>query len=194
MGSAHCPSVGLIRSLDSFFSVTWCGGGPTRTRPWSPRTGLCIDRAGPAGATGWWGSQHRLPSGRRRWSTEEAPSVFRPSSRPPHLLPRRVQRSLTEPRQQWLHGNTRQTVTEWEKLNDICRCLYIYGRDLKHLAGTEQHCWNNFSIEVKWVELFHTSVVQGFLFGFHQPFQELQQPHCHKPASSFCLHQLGVFI
>lgn len=111
MGSAHCPPAHSFCSPVPFFSVTWCDGGPARTRLLSPQSGLCVGRAGPAGAKGWWGSQRRSPSGYRRWPTGEAPSVTRRSSWPPHLLLRRVLQSLTEPLQRSLHRNTRQIVT-----------------------------------------------------------------------------------
>lgn len=162
MGSAHCPPACSLRLPVPFFSVTWCGGGPAKTRPLSPQSGLCIGRAGPAGARGWWGSQRRSPSGRRKWSKEEAPSVSRQSSQPPHLPLRRVQQSLTEPLQRSLQRNTRQLqntvlthackknkqkkTNTWFRKYQYSKCFFKKKRSLMKMnvfKACSYKCWSD---------------------------------------------------
>ena len=104
-----------------FLSVTWCGGGPATTRPWSPRSGPCTDRGAPAAAAGWWGPGRTPPSGRRRWPTGGVPSSHRWSSWPPRRPLRRARRSPTGPRPRLLQRTYKDRPVSWVLTGRVTR-------------------------------------------------------------------------
>ena len=85
------------RWWQTLVSVTWSGGAPATTGPWSPPSGGG-GRAAPAAAAGWGGWWRTGPSWRRRWPTAGARSGSRRRSPSPRRTPRRARRSPTAPR------------------------------------------------------------------------------------------------